>query len=114
MKPFLESGLSYAKYDLYPVSDGHSLVIPKRHIASYFEATDQERYDLWKLVDEVKTMLEGQHSPDGFNIGINDGVAAGQTIPHLHIHIIPRYAGDMDNPAGGVRGVIPSKQRYTT
>lgn len=107
-----EGNLAFTKTDSYPVSKGHTLVIPKRHISSYFECTDDERLELWSLVEQVKTLLESEFEPDGFNIGINIGAAAGQTVPHMHIHIIPRYLGDMDDPRGGVRGVIPEKQKY--
>jgi diadenosine tetraphosphate (Ap4A) HIT family hydrolase len=106
-----EGDLTFTKTDSYPVSKGHTLVIPKRHIASYFECTDNERLELWSLVEQVKTELEDTFAPDGFNIGINVGEAAGQTVPHMHIHVIPRYSGDMDDPRGGVRGVIPNKQK---
>ena len=104
--------LAFTKKDSFPVASGHTLIIPKRHISSYFECTDNERLELWDLVEEVKVLLDKTHSPDGYNIGINIGHAAGQTVPHLHIHLIPRYLGDMDDPAGGVRGVIPSEQKY--
>lgn len=107
-----ERDLTSTKADSYPVSKGHTLVIPKRHIPSYFECTDAERLELWSLVEEVKALLDHRFKPDGFNIGINIGVAAGQTVPHMHIHVIPRYYGDMDDPRGGVRGVIPGKQKY--
>lgn len=107
-----EGDLAFTKTDSYPVSKGHTLVIPKRHISSYFECTDDERLELWSLVEQVKTLLESEFEPDGFNIGINIGAAAGQTVPHMHIHVIPRYSGDMDDPRGGVRGVIPDKQKY--
>lgn len=107
-----EGDLVFTKTDSYPVSKGHTLVIPKRHISSYFECTDDERLELWSLVEQVKTLLESEFEPDGFNIGINIGAAAGQTVPHMHIHVIPRYSGDMDDPRGGVRGVIPDKQKY--
>ncbi len=98
--------------DGYPVSPGHSLVIPRRHIGSFFEATAEERTAMLALVDEAKAAAEVEFSPDGFNIGINDGPAAGQTVPHLHIHLIPRYAGDLQDPRGGVRWVIPTKADY--
>ena len=107
-----EGDLVFTKTDSYPVSKGHTLVIPKRHVSSYFECTDDERLELWSLVEQVKTLLESEFEPDGFNIGINIGAAAGQTGPHMHIHVIPRYSGDMDDPRGGVRGVIPDKQKY--
>ena len=98
--------------DGFPVSPGHSLVIPKRHIASFFEASETERRALLALLDEAKAAAVAEFQPDGFNIGINDGPAAGQTIGHLHIHLIPRYHGDLADPRGGVRWVIPEKADY--
>ena len=98
--------------DGFPVSPGHSLIIPKRHIASFFDATAQERDALLELLDAAKALMAAEHRPDGYNIGINDGAAAGQTVPHLHIHLIPRYAGDMTDPRGGVRWIIPDKADY--
>jgi len=98
--------------DGFPVSLGHSLVIPHRHVGSFFELTDIERSDLLALLDQAKAELDELHQPDGYNIGINDGVAAGQTVPHLHIHLIPRYQGDLPDPRGGVRWVIPDKAVY--
>ncbi|ABD68944.1 histidine triad (HIT) protein [Rhodoferax ferrireducens T118] len=100
--------------DGFPVSPGHSLVIPKRHVASFFEITDIERAALFKLLDRAKDLVSNVHQPDGYNIGINDGAAAGQTVPHLHIHLIPRYDGDLVDPRGGVRWVIPDKADYWT
>jgi diadenosine tetraphosphate (Ap4A) HIT family hydrolase len=91
---------------------GHLLIIPGRHVASVFEATSIEIPDLWNLVCRAKEYLDQKYSPDGYNIGINDGESAGQTVMHLHIHLIPRYRDDMDDPRGGVRGVIPEKQKY--
>lgn len=98
--------------DGFPISPGHTLIIPKRHIASFFEATTDEREELLNLLDRAKEKLITDFSPDGFNIGINDGSAAGQTIPHLHIHLIPRYLGDQSDPRGGVRWIIPEKAKY--
>lgn len=98
--------------DGYPVSPGHSLVIPRRHVGSFFEVSAQERAALLALLDEAKVAAEVEFSPDGFNIGINDGAAAGQTVPHLHIHLIPRFAGDLQDPRGGVRWVIPATADY--
>ena len=98
--------------DNFPVSSGHSLIIPKRHIGSFFESTADERHSMLKLLDIAKEGIDGDYKPDGYNIGINDGPAAGQTVPHLHIHLIPRYAGDVDEPRGGVRWVIPDKAKY--
>lgn len=102
----------FAGWDRHPVNPGHMLVIPYRHFESYFEATSEERLELWELVDQAKTVIDEKHSPDGYNIGINIGEHAGQSIMHLHIHIIPRYKGDVENPKGGVRGVIPARQKY--
>jgi diadenosine tetraphosphate (Ap4A) HIT family hydrolase len=110
--PVLETELSYAIYDNFPVSEGHLLIIPKRHVADYFQVTSNEKTDLWHLTDLAKEMLDKEYKPDGYNIGININPAAGQTIFHVHIHIIPRYTGYVSDPAGGVRGVIPAKQKY--
>jgi diadenosine tetraphosphate (Ap4A) HIT family hydrolase len=98
--------------DAYPVSPGHTLVIPKRHMGSFFELTPAERSDLLALLDQAREELQGSLHPDGFNIGINDGPAAGQTVPHLHIHLIPRYRGDQTDPRGGVRWIFPDKADY--
>ena len=108
----LENEYAYARYDKYPVFPGHLLIISKRHISSIFHATEEDIAALWKLVRDAKDHLDQKYSPDGYNIGINDGVLAGQTVMHLHIHVIPRYSGDMADPKGGVRGVIPEKQKY--
>lgn len=109
----IENELAYVLYDTYPVSPGHCLIVPNRHIAEYFEATAQEKLALWTLVDEMKLVIDQKYKPDGYNIGVNVGVTAGQSVPHIHVHLIPRYKGDMVNPKGGVRGVIPHKQKYT-
>ena len=98
--------------DAYPVSPGHTLIIPRRHIGSFFELTPDERNALLALLDEAQASLHRRYQPQGYNIGINDGPAAGQTVPHLHIHLIPRYSGDLPDPRGGVRWVIPEKARY--
>lgn len=103
---------AYAIYDSFPVSQGHMLIIPKEHFTNYFEANQQTKDELWKLIDECKKIVDKNFNPDGYNIGINCGEAARQTVMHLHIHLIPRYKGDMDNPRGGVRGVIPHKRIY--
>ena len=104
--------LALAVMDGFPISTGHALIIPKRHIASLFEATREEREALFDLLEQVKTELQEKHNPNGFNIGINDGSAAGQTVMHLHIHLIPRYAGDQPDPRGGVRWIFPDKADY--
>jgi diadenosine tetraphosphate (Ap4A) HIT family hydrolase len=98
--------------DAYPVSVGHTLIIPRRHIGSFFELTAEERTALMSLLDAAKLVLDQEHTPQGYNIGINDGPVAGQTVPHLHIHLIPRYQGDRPDPRGGVRWIIPEKADY--
>lgn len=100
--------------DGFPISPGHSLVIPKRHVGSFFTITTDERNALMELLDQAKEAAEQEFGPDGFNIGINDGPAAGQTVPHLHIHLIPRFTGDRADPRGGVRWIIPEKADYWT
>ena len=104
--------LCLAFADGYPVSLGHTLVIPKRHVASFFETTAEERAELFSLLDWCRNEIIARHNPDAFNIGINDGRAAGQTVMHLHIHLIPRYAGDKSDPRGGVRWTFPEKADY--
>jgi len=98
--------------DGYPVSPGHTLVIPKRHIGSWFEITPEEQSAMLDLLGRAKAVLEEEFKPDGYNIGINDGPTAGQTVPHLHMHLIPRYKGDLEDPRGGVRWIIPEKAKY--
>ena len=98
--------------DGYPVAAGHTLIIPKRHVGSWFEIDANERLGLLALLDKAKIVLQDELNPDGYNIGINDGPAAGQTVPHLHMHLIPRYKGDLDDPRGGVRWIIPEKAKY--
>ena len=107
-----ENDMAYSLLDKSPVNPGHLLIIPKRHIADFFLCTRAEKDALLSLLDEAKSYLDGEHAPAGYNIGINVGEAAGQTIFHVHLHLIPRYQGDMENPRGGVRGVIPGKQHY--
>ena len=107
-----ESETAFAIYDKYPVSQGHALIIPKRHCTSYFELNKNEKIACWEMVDEIKKKIEKEFNPDGFNIGININRCSGQTIFHVHIHLIPRYEGDVKNPRGGVRGVIPNKKEY--
>jgi diadenosine tetraphosphate (Ap4A) HIT family hydrolase len=98
--------------DGYPISPGHTLVIPKRHIGSWFETTPEEQSAMLNLLERAKIVLETEFRPDGYNIGINDGPTAGQTVPHLHMHLIPRYKGDLTDPRGGVRWIIPEKAKY--
>ena len=108
----IENELAFAHYDSYPVNPGHCLIIPRRHVAEYFDATDEEKAAIWSLVDEMKLIIDRDFKPDGYNVGVNIGKAGGQSVPHIHIHMIPRYEGDMEDPRGGVRGVIPHKQKY--
>jgi diadenosine tetraphosphate (Ap4A) HIT family hydrolase len=111
-KILVANDLAIAFLDGFPVTPGHCLIVPKRHIASLFEATPEERTALFDLVADARQLLLAEHGPDGFNVGINDGPAAGQTVLHLHIHLIPRYAGDTEDPRGGVRWIMPEKAPY--
>ena len=108
-----ENDLAFSTFDSYPVSEFHLLIVPKRHVKNYFELSNDEMIACNKIVLLSKNKIEQMdQSIRGFNIGINCGKAAGQTIMHCHIHLIPRREGDVENPQGGVRGVIPSKQHY--
>ena len=108
-----ENDLFIVVRDNYPVTELHTLIISKRHTTSYFELEDSEKISLIKTLDKQKNLLlQNDSTIKGFNIGINDGVEAGQTIMHFHAHLIPRRTGDVQNPRGGVRGVIPEKQNY--
>ena len=107
-----QNNLAYAVYDKHPVTPGHALIVPYRHVANYFDTTQAEKLTLLSMIDTMKTILDAKFQPAGYNIGVNIGAAAGQTIMHVHIHLIPRYHGDMERPTGGVRGVIPKKQSY--
>lgn len=107
-----ETATVYALLDAFPVSLGHALVIPKQHVADYFSLSGKVKTACWMVVDRVKWLLDGRYHPAGYNVGINVGAAAGQTVPHAHIHVIPRYAGDVANPAGGVRNVVPGRGDY--
>lgn len=98
--------------DGFPVSPGHTLIIPKRHVGSFFDITEEERTAMFALLERAKTALQAELAPPAYNIGINDGAAAGQTVPHLHMHLIPRFEGDLPDPRGGVRWIIPSKADY--
>jgi diadenosine tetraphosphate (Ap4A) HIT family hydrolase len=99
--------------DQFPVSPGHVLIIPHTHTDNWFTANEEVKLDILKALDSIKAHLDAEYSPDGYNIGINCGKYAGQTVMHLHVHLIPRYKDDMPDPRGGVRGVIPAKQTYT-
>lgn len=98
--------------DAFPVSPGHTLVIPKRHFGNLFDATPEEVADIWRALQSAANSLIAEYCSDGFNVGINVGVAAGQTVMHLHVHLIPRYAGDQPDPRGGIRRIIPQLADY--
>jgi diadenosine tetraphosphate (Ap4A) HIT family hydrolase len=98
--------------DRYPVSPGHSLIISKRIVTDFFELTSNEQERLIQAINKTKELIENDFNPDGYNIGMNCGAAAGQTVFHFHCHIIPRYKGDVENPRGGVRNVILGKGDY--
>lgn len=108
----LQGEFGFVSWDRHPVNKGHFLVIPHRHFADYFDINEAERNELWALVEAGKKIAEEKYQPDGYNIGINVGIWAGQSIHHLHIHVIPRYKGDVENPKGGVRGVVPQRKNY--
>ena len=109
----LENELAYASYDTYPVSKYHALIVPKRHVENYFELNNEEVLACDALLKKLKKKLEIKDDTiEGFNVGSNSGKTAGQSINHCHIHLIPRRSGDVDNPQGGVRSVIASKQHY--
>ena len=110
---FFRSELVNALWDGFPVSPGHALIVPRRHMANWFESNDDERMALFAALDAAKAIIDERQHPDGYNIGINSGAAAGQTIFHLHVHLIPRFAGDVADPRGGVRYVIPDRANYT-
>jgi diadenosine tetraphosphate (Ap4A) HIT family hydrolase len=109
---FHESPSVACLWDGFPVSAGHALIVPRRHVARWSEATPDERQELTSAIGEVQRIIGELHHPAGFNVGFNDGPAAGQTVGHLHIHVIPRYEGDVSDPRGGIRLVIPDKARY--
>lgn len=111
-KVLFEDTFWVALEDGFPVSKGHTLIVPKRHVASFFDLTKDEFATLQEMIRRVKERHDNQYRPDGYNIGVNVGEAAGQSVFHVHVHVIPRYKGDVANPRGGVRGVIPSKQSY--
>ncbi len=105
-----ESAIAF--FDIFPVSPGHALVIPRKVVSSFFDLSPEMRADSWRLIDEARSVLVDRFKPDGFNIGINEGLAAGQTVPHAHVHVIPRYRDDVEDPRGGIRWVIPEKVDY--
>lgn len=107
-----ESDYTITTRDGFPVSEGHTLIIPKRHVQSFFELQAIEKAAVLQALDVAKEALDKEFSPDGYNIGINDGETAGQTVMHLHVHLIPRYRGDTPDPRGGVRWIFPEKAKY--
>ena len=108
----LESATSFAIFDKFPVSNGHTLIIPKKHCSDYFLLSFKEQSACWFMLNKAREILKKKFNPDGFNIGININESAGQTVAHVHIHLIPRYIGDVIEPRGGIRGVIPEKKNY--
>jgi diadenosine tetraphosphate (Ap4A) HIT family hydrolase len=101
-------------HDGFPVSPGHSLVVPRRHVKSFFDISGEEKQAMLALLERAKSTVDRERQPSGYNIGINDGQAAGQTVMHLHMHLIPRYEGDVPDPRGGVRWVLPENADYWT
>ncbi|MGZ5103167.1 MAG: HIT family protein [Usitatibacter sp.] len=104
-----ENDLAYVRADSHALSRGHVLVVPKRHVADYFEMTPEEQAAIVELLREARHLVQAEHSPDGYNIGVNIGQAAGQSRMHVHVHLIPRYLGDVPNPKGGVRCVLAGR-----
>jgi diadenosine tetraphosphate (Ap4A) HIT family hydrolase len=107
-----EDGLAVAFPDAYPLSPGHTLIVPRRHERNYFDLTDAEEVSIWQIMRTVRAELDERLSPQGYNVGINVGRAGGQTVDHVHVHVVPRYAGDVNDPRGGIRWVIPAKALY--
>lgn len=107
-----ENDFCYARWDNFPVSKGHAEIVPKKHIESFFDLKNNELIEIFSLISKVKDLIQEKYNPDGYNIGINEGDAAGRTIHHLHIHLIPRYKGDVENPRGGIRHIIPGEGSY--
>jgi len=107
-----ETASAFALYDAFPAADGHVLILPKDHVRSLYELPVAIQAELWQLAAEMRNWLKQELNPDGFNIGLNDGEAAGQTVDHAHIHIIPRRTGDVEDPRGGVRWVLPERAKY--
>ena len=109
---FLENEYAVAIFDKFPVSKGHVLIVTKRHAKTFFDLEYIEKLAVFKLLERVEKKLDVLYLPDGYNVGFNVGTAAGQTVPHFHLHVIPRYNGDVEDPRGGIRGVIPEKKLY--
>jgi diadenosine tetraphosphate (Ap4A) HIT family hydrolase len=111
-RTWVESDHAIAFPDAYPITDGHTLVSPRKHVSSIYELATHEQFAIWSLVAEVRKRLLTGLKPDGFNIGVNDGLAAGQTVEHAHVHVIPRRRGDVPDPRGGIRWIIDAKANY--
>ena len=111
-KPIFENELAVSYFDEFPVSKGHVLIITKRHAATFFDITKEEQIAIIDLLNECKKYIDDKYHPDGYNVGLNCNESAGQSVMHIHMHLIPRYNGDVENPRGGVRGVIPYKKNY--
>jgi diadenosine tetraphosphate (Ap4A) HIT family hydrolase len=107
-----QTALTLTLRDAFPVSPGHTLIVPRRHVASLLDATDEEAGEIWRALRLAAADLTGRDTPDGFNVGVNVGAAAGQTVMHLHVHLIPRYAGDQSDPRGGIRLIFPDLADY--
>jgi len=111
-KNIFENELALAYFDGFPVNKGHVLIITKRHAETFFDITKEEQDAMFELARKIKIYLDEEYKPDGYNIGFNCGVVAGKSVMHVHMHIIPRYKGDIENPRGGIRAVIPAKKDY--
>ena len=108
----VENSHSVAFSDAYPLSPGHVLIVPRRHVTDFFALSSEEQAAVWDLIRQVRDSIEGEYSPAGYNVGLNAGAVAGQTIDHAHVHVIPRYKGDVEDPRGGIRWVIPARAAY--
>ena len=109
-RPLIENSLAYARYDNNSLSRGHVLVVPKRHVASFFDLNPEEHGAITALLCQAQARIQAEHAPDGYNIGVNVGKAGGQARMHVHVHLIPRYAGDVEDPRGGIRCVLAGKR----
>jgi diadenosine tetraphosphate (Ap4A) HIT family hydrolase len=107
-----ETPLTRTLLDSFPVSPGHTLIVTRRHVETWFDARAEEQTEILAAIAKAKAALDQSHHPDGYNIGTNAGAASGQTVMHLHVHVIPRFKGDVPDPRGGVRWVVPSKAAY--
>ncbi len=110
-KIILENDFCYARWDNFPLTEGHLEIVPKLHINSFFDLNNEQLIQLYSLLKEAKEIVQKKYNPDSYNIGINEGETAGRTIPHLHMHLIPRYKGDVENPSGGIRNMLPDERK---